>query len=117
MTTNIHELFNDTLPQLLKDHPDKVKEIKGKFQVNITGESGGEWFLDPVSDPPTCTPGVGKADATLSMTDAKFQELAASKSKAATVLKMVLWGHLKVNGNIALVKSSGAKLAELFGSK
>ena len=115
MQTDTKKLFNETLPQLLKDYPAKVKEIKGKFQVNVVGS--GEWFLDPVSDPPTCTPGVGKADATLSMTEAKFQELAASNNKAATVLKMVLWGHLKVNGNIALVKSSGAKLAELFGAK
>jgi hypothetical protein len=110
---DICNLFNTTIPNLLLEHPEKANTIKGTYLVKIEG--AGEWFLDPVSDPPTCTPGTHDADATISISSDNFQKLAADPK--GQVFSMLLWGSLKITGNKGLAMANGMKLGELFGSK
>jgi hypothetical protein len=110
---DICDLFNETLPQIIADNPEKVKSIKGTFQVNIQG--AGQWFIDPVSDPPSCVPGVGDADATLTISATDFVKLAANPKKQAA--GMLFFGKLKVSGDKGLAMASATKLGELFGGK
>ena len=49
MAVDIQKLFNDELPAAITKNPDAAKEIGAKYQINITGDGGGEWFID-VSD-------------------------------------------------------------------
>jgi hypothetical protein len=59
MAVDIQNLFDITLPAQLALHPDEAKLIGAKFQLNITGECGGEWFLDTSDTGPSCTQGQG----------------------------------------------------------
>jgi len=55
-------LFNDKVPNVLAEHPEKAREINAVYFFKITGDGGGEWTVDLKSNPPTCKPGSG-ADA------------------------------------------------------
>ena len=76
MAVDIHKLFNETLPEGLAKHGDKAKEIGAKFQLNITGDGGGEWFIDLSASGPSATQSnPGTADCTMTMTVEDFQKL------------------------------------------
>ena len=59
MAIDIQHLFNEELPAQLAKYSDAAKTIGAKFQLNITGECGGEWFLDTSDTGPSCTQGQG----------------------------------------------------------
>ncbi len=77
MAVDIQNLFNVELPQKIKDHPDKAKEIGAKFQINITGDGGGEWYIDASDSGPKAEAGnPGTAECTITMATEDFQKLA-----------------------------------------
>ena len=56
------DLFDNLVPEGLKQHPDKARELNAIYCFKITGEGGGEWTVDLIANPPTCTKGdSGKA--------------------------------------------------------
>lgn len=69
------EMFNEKLPSVLKEHPDKFKGINEIFKFVITGDDGGTWCLDTKADPPTCTEGDGDATCTIEINLENFQAL------------------------------------------
>ncbi len=106
MATNVCELFNTTLPAALTEHADDAKTVGAKFQFNIAG--AGEWNVDLTASGPSCTPGSGKADCTVSLAEADFQTLLENPS--ANAMKLFFNGKLKVTGNQML----GMKLSKIF---
>ncbi|HEY8041922.1 MAG TPA: hypothetical protein VIF15_19100, partial [Polyangiaceae bacterium] len=64
MAVDIKKLFNEELPAALAKNVDEAKTIGAKFQMNITGETGGEWNIDVSDTGPSCKPGSGPADCT-----------------------------------------------------
>jgi hypothetical protein len=109
MAVDIQKLFNDDLPAQLAKFPDKAKEIGGKFQINITGEGGGEWFIDVSASGPSVKPGQGEgADLTVTLAVEDFIKL--QENPQAAGMQLFFAGKLKLSGNQML----GMKLDKLF---
>jgi putative sterol carrier protein len=99
------------LPGALAKNADDAKTIGAKFQVNISGATGGEWTIDVSSSGPSCKPGNGPADCTISITDEDFQKL--YENPQANGMSLFFAGKLKVSGNQMLAM----KLNKLFSYK
>jgi putative sterol carrier protein len=109
MAVDIQKLFNETLPEGLAKHADKAKEIGAKFQFNVTGEGGGEWYIDLTPSGPKAEKGnPGSADCTMTISAEDFQKL--HENPQANGMQLFFAGKLKVAGNQMLAM----KLTKLF---
>jgi putative sterol carrier protein len=91
-------------------HADAAKQIGSKFQFNITGDGGGEWFLNLTDQDggPYAKSGVGVADCTMTVSSEDFQKL--HENPQANGMQLFFSGKLKVSGNQMLAM----KLSKLF---
>ena len=102
------ELFNDLVPQALALHPDRSREVDAVFLFKITGDGGGEWTVDLVSDPPACQPGdSGKAQCTIEVDHEDFKQMLADPQLG---MQLYFQGKLRVTGDPMLA----TKLQKLF---
>lgn len=101
-------LFNEHLPAAMARNPDEAKAIGGKYQLNITGE--GEWFIDCSETGPSCVPGTGEAECTITIDGEDFPKL---QENPANAMQLFFAGKLKVAGN----QMMGMKLNKLFALK
>ena len=97
MAVDIKKLFNEELPAALAKNADDAKTIGAKFQMNITGPTGGDWNIDVGPTGPSCKPGTGEADCTITVADEDFQKLL--ENPTANALPLFFAGKLKVTGN------------------
>jgi putative sterol carrier protein len=112
MAVDIQNLFNVEVPAALAKNPNEAKEIGAKYQINVTGEGGGEWFIDVSSSGPSATAGnPGGADCTITLTAEDFQKL--HENPDANGMQLFFAGKLKVQGNQMLAM----KLKKLFALK
>jgi putative sterol carrier protein len=111
MGVDIKKLFNEDLPATLAKNSDDAKAIGAKYQLNVTGDGGGEWNIDVSSSGPFCKPGTGPADCTITVSDEDFQKLVENPS--ANGVTLFFAGKLKVTGNQMLA----TKLSKLFAFK
>ena len=107
MAVDIKNLFNEVLPAGLVKNADEAKAMGAKFQINITGDTGGEWFIDVSPTGPSCKPGTGAADCTITIADTDFQSLVENPQSG---MALFMAGKLKVAGNPMLAM----KLQKLF---
>ena len=107
MAVDIQKLFNQDIPSAVEKHPDEAKAIGNKFQINITGDGGGEWFID-CATPKTEAGNPGGAECTIEMTGEDFQKLA--ENPQVNGMQLFFAGKLKVTGNQMLAM----KLQKLF---
>ena len=109
MAVDIQKLFNEDLPGAIAKNPDAARQIGAKYQLNIMGEGGGEWFID-VSDsgPKTEKGNPGTADCTITIATEDFQKLV--ENPQANGMQLFFAGKLKVAGNQMLAM----KLKKLF---
>lgn len=109
MAVDIQKLFNDELPAALTKNPDAAKEIGAKYQINISGDGGGEWFIDVSDSGPKAEKGApGGADCTIDISAEDFQKL--HENPQANGMQLFFAGKLKVTGNQMLAM----KLQKLF---
>jgi putative sterol carrier protein len=109
MAVDIQKLFNEELPAKIAQNPDGAKEIGAKYQINITGDGGGEWFIDASSSGPKAEKGnPGGADCTITLAAEDFQKL--HENPQANGMQLFFAGKLKVAGNQMLAM----KLNKLF---
>ncbi|WP_437768679.1 SCP2 sterol-binding domain-containing protein [Sorangium sp. So ce281] len=109
MAVDIQKLFNEELPAALAKHTDAAKQIGGKYQINVTGEGGGEWLIDLSDSGPKLSSGnPGNADVTISLSSEDFQKL--HENPQANSMQLFFAGKLKVTGNQMLAM----KLPKLF---
>ena len=106
MSVDIQKLFNEQLPTGLANNADDAKTIGAKFQINVTGS--GEWHIDVSPTGPSCKPGTGEADCTITITTEDFQKL--MENPQANGMQLFFAGKLKVAGNQMLAM----KLQKLF---
>lgn len=111
MAVDIKKLFNEELPAALAKNAAEAKTIGAKYQMNISGPTGGEWNVDVSDSGPSCKPGTGPADCTIGITDEDFQKLV--ENPQANGMQLFFSGKLKVTGNQMLAM----KLQKLFGLK
>ncbi len=108
MAVDIQKLFNEQFPAALAKNADEAKAIGATYQLNITGPTGGEWQIDVTAAGPSCKPGNGPADCTITVADEDFQKLLENPQANAT--QLFFTGKLKVAGNPLLA----TKLQKLF---
>jgi putative sterol carrier protein len=108
MAVDIKQLFNEKLPAALTKNPEEAKSIGAKYQLNITGPTGGEWNIDVSASGPACKAGSGDADCTLTLSDEDFQKLVENP---AAGMQLFFAGKLKVSGNPMLA----TKLQKIIG--
>jgi|SRR5580704_15948026 putative sterol carrier protein len=111
MAVDIKKLFNDELPAALAKNTEDAKTIAAKFQLNITGPTGGEWNIDVSATGPSCTPGTGPSDCAITVTDEDFQKLI--ENPQSNGMQLFFAGKLKIAGNPMLAM----KLQKLFSYK
>src|SRR5262249_40012092 len=109
MAVDIQKLFNDDLPSALQKNADTAKQIGAKYQINVTGADGGEWFVDVSDSGPKLVKGnPGGADCTITISSEDFQKL--HENPQANGMQLFFSGKLKVAGNQMLAM----KLQKLF---
>jgi putative sterol carrier protein len=109
MAVDIQKLFNEELPAQIAKHSDAAKALGAKFQINITGDGGGEWFIDASDSGPAATQSnPGTADVTIGLASEDFQKL--MENPQANSMQLFFAGKLKVSGNQMLAM----KLTKLF---
>src|SRR5882672_8006552 len=105
------QLDDDAESRFTPRSPEEATPIGAKYQMNITGPTGGEWNVDVSSSGPACKPGTGPADCTITITDEDFQKLVENPQPNG--MQLFFSGKLKVTGNQMLAM----KLQKLFGFK
>jgi putative sterol carrier protein len=94
---DIKEIFNVTLPAGLAKHHKAAQEIGAKFQINVTGEGGGEWFIDATgSGPSVKEENPGGADVTITVAKEDFEKMLENPGAG---MQLFFAGKLKVAGN------------------
>lgn len=112
MAVDIQNLFNVEIPAKLSANAAAAKEIGTKYQINITGEGGGEWFIDVSDSGPSATAGnPGTAGCTITLTADDFQKL--YENPDANGMQLFFAGKLKVAGD----QMAAMKLKKLFALK
>jgi putative sterol carrier protein len=109
MAVDIQKLFNEELPAAIAKNPDTAKQIGATYQINITGDGGGEWFIDASDSGPKAEKGnPGSAKCTITMAAEDFQKL--YENPQANGVQLFFAGKLKVTGDNMLAM----KLQKLF---
>lgn len=109
MGIDIQRLFNEEIPAGLVKNADAAKQIGAKYQINITGNDGGEWFIDVSDSGPRIEPSnPGTADCSVTMAAEDFQKF--MESPASNGMQLFFSGKLKVTGDNMLAM----KLSKLF---
>ena len=109
MAVDIQKLFNEELPAAMEKNPDAAKAIGAKYQINIKGDDGGEWYIDCSDSGPACkSENPGSADCTIDIASEDFQKLV--ENPQANGMSLFFSGKLKVAGNQMLAM----KLQKLF---
>src|SRR5262245_56508297 len=101
-------LFDELVPAALAKHPDKAKEVNAIYGFNITGDDGGQWTVDLVSSPPSCTKGdTGKAQCTIEVSGQDFKAMLGNPQLG---MQLYFQGKLRVTGDPMLA----TKLQKFF---
>ena len=109
MAVDIQKLFNEQIPSQLAANSEQAKQVGAKFQINITGDTGGQWFIDVSNSGPKIEKGEpGGADCTITISAEDFQKL--HENPQANGMQLFFAGKLKVAGNQMLAM----KLQKLF---
>jgi putative sterol carrier protein len=110
MAVDIQKLFNEELPAQLAKYPDQAKQIGAKFEIIITGDGGGEWFIDASVETGAKSQAgnPGGADVTITLTAEDFQKL--HENPQANGMQLFFAGKIKMVGNQMLAM----KLNKLF---
>ena len=109
MAVDIQKLFNEDLPAILAKNPDAAKQIGAKYQMNIKGDDGGEWYIDVSDSGPKAEKGnPGTAECTITIASEDFQKLV--ENPQANGMQLFFAGKLKIDGNNMLAM----KLGKLF---
>jgi hypothetical protein len=105
---NAQELFDDLVPQGLKQFPDKAREVNAIYAFKISGEGGGEWTADLTADPPSIVKGdTGKAQCTIEVAHDDFKTMLSDPNAG---MQLYFQGKLRVSGDPMLAM----KLQQFF---
>ncbi len=108
MAVDIQKLFNEEIPAKIAQHGDAAKQVGATFQINITGDGGGEWFINASDSGPSIKAGSEPADCTIGLTVEDFQKF--HENPQANGMQLFFAGKLKIAGNQMLAM----KLSKLF---
>src|SRR5664279_2279681 len=97
----VQEFFEQVLPTLLRDHPERAKVLGGTVFFDISGEQGGTWFIDSTAEPPRLS---NHTDAVIGCTvcarDDDFQTMLDDPKAAVALFQQ---GKIRVTGNVQII--------------
>lgn len=97
---DIPKLFETDLTNAMTAKPDVVQRVGVKYQFNIQGEGGGEWFVDAsVSGPKVERGNPGSADCAITMSAPDFEQLWQNPSSG---MNLFFSGRLNISGDVML---------------
>jgi hypothetical protein len=100
--SSVKDFFERRVPDALRQHPEKAKEVAATFLFAITGADGGTWTADLISSPPICQPGcIGQPQCTIEATDEDFRSMIDGGAQAA--VQVFMSGKLKIAGDPMLI--------------
>lgn len=109
MPTSAQEVFDDLVPKGLAQFPDKAGELNAIYAFKISGDGGGDWTVDTVAKPPTCTKGANdNAQCTIEVSNEDFKTMLGGDPNAG--MQLFFAGKLRVSGDVTLAM----KLQQLF---
>jgi 3-hydroxyacyl-CoA dehydrogenase/3a,7a,12a-trihydroxy-5b-cholest-24-enoyl-CoA hydratase len=102
MPSSVRDFFDQRVPDALRQHPERAKEVAATFLFAINGPDGGTWTADLISSPPICQPGcVGQAQCTIEVTDEDFRSMIDGGAQVA--VQVFLSGKLRIGGDPMLI--------------
>jgi hypothetical protein len=98
MPKNAKHLFDELIPQALKQFPDRAKEVGAIYGFTITGDGGGSWLVDLKADPPVCVPGgdLSKSECSIEIAHEDFVQILTNPQMG---MQLYFQGKLKVAGD------------------
>lgn len=106
MAVDIRKMFSTDLPAGLVKHSADALQIGGKFQINITGDGGGEWHVDVSPSGPKVEEGWPEgADCTITIENVDFQHLMDDPDH--NTVSLFFAGRLRASGSQTLVMKIG----------
>ncbi|RLB54015.1 MAG: sterol-binding protein [Deltaproteobacteria bacterium] len=99
------EIFEQKLPEQLKAKGDEVTKVGAIYQFNITGDNGGNWWVDTTKSGGEVGEG-DNADAkcTITMADSDFIDMVDGKLNGQMAF---MTGKLKIKGDMSLAMKLG----------
>lgn len=97
MPKDAKDLFDVKVPEALRLHPDKAREVNAVYYFDIAGDGGGQWTVDLTGDPPKITQGnAGNAQCSIEVSHADFMEMLKDPQLG---MQLFFQGRLKVAGD------------------
>jgi len=103
----VKELFEQVLPAILRDHPERAKALGGTVFFEVSGEQGGTWFLDSTARPPRISshadgvkPVGSVIDCTVRARDDDFQTMLDDPKSAVALFQQ---GKIRIIGDVHII--------------
>ena len=97
---DIPKLFETDLANAMTVKPDLVRRVGVKYQFNVTGDGGGEWFVDASASGPSVARGnPSRADCTITLSVQDFEQLWQNPSSG---MNLFFSGRLRIAGDAML---------------
>jgi putative sterol carrier protein len=101
MPTSVKEFFDKKVPEVLKQNPEKAKDVAAVYLFKIGGADGGTWTADLASATPSCVRGeVGTPQCTIEASDDDFRAMIDGGMQVA--MQLFFAGKIKVTGDANL---------------
>ena len=102
------DIFTDNLPNTLKKKGDEVTKVNAIYQFDITGDTGGKWWVDATKSGGEVGEGENDgAKCTITMADSDFVDMVTGKLNGQMAF---MTGKLKVKGDMSLAMKLGSVL-------
>ena len=102
------EIFTDKLPGQLKEKGDDVTKVGAIYQFDITGDDGGQWWVDATKSGGEVGEGEnGDAKCSITMTDKDFMDMVEGRLNGQMAF---MTGKLKIKGDMGLALKLGSIL-------
>ncbi len=102
------DIFSKNLPTALTKKGDDVTKVNAIYQFDITGDTGGKWWVDATKSGGEVGEGDNEgAKCTITMTDSDFVDMVTGKLNGQMAF---MTGKLKVKGDMSLAMKLGSIL-------
>ncbi|HIE96975.1 MAG TPA: aminotransferase class III-fold pyridoxal phosphate-dependent enzyme [Planctomycetes bacterium] len=106
---DVPKVFNEELPAIFATNADAARQIGVRFQICVTGDGGGEWFVDVSKSGPSVTKGnPGGADCGITIAVEDFRTLYDNPD--TDMVRLYFSGKVQFSGD---TKKAG-RLRQLF---
>lgn len=100
------QIFDEALPKAMEMFKDQAGQISATYRINIFGDGGGQWFVDPKNAVVRAAQDEA-TDCVLEMGVSEFTDLTSGKLDASAAIAA---GKMRFSGNPEQLIAFGALL-------